>query len=77
MLHPAMAPKGPEVAFLAKAAGVCARRPAFDARALVLTALTIQGEAIAAKATGIYALRSAFDAKALAVKALTVPHVTI
>jgi hypothetical protein len=76
MLHPALAPKVPHVAILAKAARVRARRSAFDARALALT-LTVQGVAIAAKAAGVYALHSAFDAKALAVRALTIPHVTI
>jgi hypothetical protein len=77
MLHPALAPKVPHVAILAKAAGVCARRFALVAKALALTLLTVQGVAIAAKAAGVYALQPAFDAKALPVTALTFPHVTI
>jgi hypothetical protein len=59
---------------LAKAAGVYARRSAFDAKALALT--VIQDVAIAAKAAGVYARLAAFEAKRLAL-ALTVPHVTI
>jgi hypothetical protein len=69
-LHPAIAPKVPHVAILAKAASVDARRFAFDAKALALTVLTVQDVATAAKAAGVYALHSAFDTMA-------VPHVTI
>jgi hypothetical protein len=56
------------------AAGVHARRTAFDAKALALT--VIQDVAIAAKAAGIYARLPAFDANRLAL-ALPIPHVTI
>jgi hypothetical protein len=69
-LHPAIAPKVPHVAILAKAASVYAGRFAFDAKALALTVLSVQDVATAAKAAGVYALHSAFDAMA-------VPHVTI
>jgi hypothetical protein len=77
MLHPAIAPKVPHVAILAKAAGVYPHRFAFDAKALAVTALTVREVAIAAKVAGVYALHSALDAKALPMAALTLPHVTI
>jgi hypothetical protein len=41
MLHPALAPKVAYVAIAAKAAGVSARRSAFDAKALAVKALTV------------------------------------
>jgi hypothetical protein len=69
-LHPAIAPKIPHVAVLAKAAGVYAGRFAFDTEAFALTVLAVQDVAMAAKAAGVYALHSAFDAMA-------VPHVAI
>jgi hypothetical protein len=69
-LHTAIASKVPHVAILTKAAGVYARRFAFDTKAIALTVLTVQDVAIAAKSAGVYPLHSAFDAMA-------VPHVTI
>jgi hypothetical protein len=69
-LHPAIAPKVTHVAILTKAAGVYARRFAFDAKALTLKALTVQDVTIATKAAGVEALHSAFDAMAI-------PHVAI
>jgi hypothetical protein len=65
-----MAPSVLHVAILAKAAGVYARRSAFDAKALASKVLTVPHVTphvtIAAKAAGVYARRFAFDAKALA-----------
>jgi hypothetical protein len=62
-LHPAITPKVPHVAILAKAAGVYARRFAFGAKEPALTVLTVQVVAITTEAAGVYARRFAFDAK--------------
>jgi hypothetical protein len=68
-----IAPSAPHVAIIAKAAGVYARRSAFDAKALAL--MVIQDVAIAAKAAEVCVRLAAFDTKEPAL-ALTVPHVT-
>jgi hypothetical protein len=52
-LYPVMAPIVPQVAVLAKPAGVYARPSAFDAMALALAALTVPHVTMAAKAMGV------------------------
>jgi len=75
-LHPVMAPAVPQVATLAKAAGVYAELSAVDATALAMAVMAISFVAILATAASVDGLLSALDANRLA-SALTVAHVAI